>query len=102
MSTERTPARKKAQAVAKYLRGDRPDYVYIFRYLREELEISVPQRTQKLPYVLSAEELQRYYQVVWAGQNMQDAVLSKLLMYTGVRVSELVNIPGSDVDLGEG
>lgn len=104
MSSERTPARKKARELAKYLRGERPDYGYLkdlFRYLREELEISVPQRMQKLPYVPSTEDLQRYYQVVWAGQNLQDAVLIKLLMYTGVRVGELVKIQLGDVDLGQ-
>ncbi len=99
----RTPARKKAKEMAKYLRGERPDYIYmkeLFRHLRQELEISIPKQTQKLPYVPSEEEIQRYYQTVWDGQNLQDVVLIKLLLYTGVRVGELVKIQIADVDLG--
>src|SRR6266540_1594500 len=89
----RTPARKKAKELAKYLRNERPDYLYmkeLFRHLREELEITVPRQPQKLPYVPTEEEIQRYYQVVWESENLQDAILIKLLLVTGVRVGELV------------
>ena len=104
MSSERTPARKKARELAKYLRAERPDYTYmkeLFRHLRAELEITVPRQQRKLPYVPSEEEIQRYYEVVWEGQNLQDVVLIKLLLYTGVRVGEVVKIQLTDVDLGE-
>ena len=104
MSGERTPAPKKARELAKYLRGEHPDYAYlkeVFRHLRAELEITVPKATHKLPYVPSEEEIARYYQVVWAGQNVQDALLIKVLLYTGVRVGELVKIQLADVDLGQ-
>ncbi len=36
----RTPAKRKAQQLAKHLRGERPDYAYlkdVFRHLRDEL-----------------------------------------------------------------
>jgi integrase/recombinase XerD len=102
--TPRTPARKKAKELAKYLRGERPDYLYmkeLFRHLREELEIKVPRQQQKLPYVPTEEEIQRYYQVVWESENLQDAILIKLLLVTGVRVGELVKIQLADVDLGQ-
>jgi integrase/recombinase XerD len=104
MNTERTPARRKARELAKYLRGERPDYTYLkdlFRYLRAELGVTVPKQQRKLPYVPSEEEIQRYYQVVWEGQNLQDVVLIKLLLYTGVRVGEVVRIRLDDVDLGQ-
>jgi len=47
--TPRTPACKKAKELAKYLRGERPDYLYLymkelFRHLREELEIKIPRQ----------------------------------------------------------
>jgi integrase/recombinase XerD len=79
----------------KLLGGEQPDYNYlksVFRYLREELEISVPKEGKKLPSVPTSEEMQRYYQAVWKTRNVQDMVLIKTLLYTGVRVSELVNI----------
>ncbi len=44
-------------------------------------------------------ELRRYYEVVWQSQNMGDLVLIKTLLYTGVRVSELVRIRLNDLDL---
>jgi len=97
----RTPARKKAQQLARHLRGEHPDYVYlkqVFRHLREELEIEIPREPKRLPHVPSEEEMRRYYQVVWQTRNFGDMVLIKALFYTGVRVSELVNIRLVDVD----
>jgi integrase/recombinase XerD len=101
MKENRTPASKKAKEIAKLLRSEHPDYNYlktIFRHLRSELEISVPKEGKKLPLVPTSEELQRYYQAVWKTRNVQDMVIIKTLLYTGVRVSELVNIRLSDVD----
>jgi integrase/recombinase XerD len=102
MSDERTPAKKKAHELAKYLRLEHPDYNYlksVFRYLRAELEIQVPTTsTRQLPDVPTEEEIQRYYEAVWHARNVQDMVLIKTLLYTGVRVSELINIRLCDVD----
>ncbi|KOP26517.1 integrase [Hapalosiphon sp. MRB220] len=102
MNSQRTPAKKKAHELAKYLRGEHPDYNYlksVFRYLRDELEIQAPKTsTKQLPDVPTEEEIQRYYEVVWHTRNMQDMVLIKTLLYTGVRVSELINIRLCDVD----
>jgi integrase/recombinase XerD len=101
MKENRTPASKKAKEIAKLLRSEHPDYNYLkslFRHLREELEISVPKEGKKLPLVPTSEELQRYYQAVWKTRNVQDMVIIKTLLYTGVRVSELVDIRLSDVD----
>ncbi len=98
----RTPAHKKAQQLARHLRGEHPDYVYlkqVFRHLRAELEIEIPREPKRLPHVPSEEEMRRYYQVVWQTRNFGDMVLIKALFYTGVRVSELVNIRLVDVDL---
>jgi integrase/recombinase XerD len=104
MSAERTPARKKARELAKYLRAEQPDYAYlksVFYHLRRELEIAVPRAPQSLPAVPSEEEIGRYYAAVWEGHDLQDAAMIKLLLYTGVRVGELVNIKLGDVDLGK-
>ena len=97
----RTSAKKKAHELAQQLRGERPDYAYlkdVFRYLRVELEVEIPQASHKLPYVPSEAEIQCYYQTVWQAQNFSDMVLIKLLLYTGVRVSELCNMHLSEVD----
>ena len=43
-------------------------------------------------------EQRRYYEVVWQSQNVGGLVLVTTLLYTGVRVSELVRIDVNDVD----
>ncbi len=97
----RTPAKKKARQLAKHLRGERPDYAYlkqVFRHLREELEVEPEKAPKRLPYVPTEEEIRSFYETVWKARRTQDIVLIKTLLYTGVRVSELVNIRLSDVD----
>ncbi len=93
--SKRMPARKKAQQLARHLRGEHPDYAYlkeVFRHLREELAIAIPRPPQRLPPVPSEDELRRYYQTVWQTRRFGDMVLIKTLFYTGVRVRELTHI----------
>src|SRR5258708_13708901 len=95
MMTERTPPKKKAKELAKYLRAERPDYSYlksVFRALREELEIQVPHSPAQLPEVPTEEEIRLFYQAVWNCRNLTDMVLIKTLFSTGVRLSDLVAI----------
>lgn len=102
MKSGRIPAKKKAHQLAKYLRAERPDYAYlkqVFRELRAILEVPMPHPSHRLPDVPSDEEIRRYYEVVWQTRNFQDMVLVKTLLYTGVRVSELVNIRLTDIDV---
>ncbi len=100
-SIKRTPVRQKAKQFVKSLRQEYPDYDYLrelFRHLRNELSIEVTHKAKKLPYVPTEEEISKYYKVVWQARNMQHVVMIKTLLYTGVRVSELVNIKLNDVD----
>jgi integrase/recombinase XerD len=101
-ATARTPAKQKARQLAKYLRGERPDYAYlkeVFRCLRAELAVPVPRAPRRLPTVPTEDEIRRFYEAVWQGRRLGDAVLVKTLLYTGVRVSELVAIRLDAVDL---
>jgi integrase/recombinase XerD len=70
----------------------------IFRYLRLELEIKPDKKSKALPYVPTEEEVKKYYTVVWQSRNMQNVIIIKTLLYTGVRVSELVRILIADID----
>ncbi len=102
MEQERTPARKKAKELAKHLRAEHPDYHYlkrVFRELRSELEVEIPRSPKRLPSVPTEEEIQHFYEAIWQARRFTDMVLIKTLFYTGVRVSELVNIRLVDVDL---
>ncbi len=104
MTDPRTPAKKKARQLAKALRAERPDYAYlkrVFYHLRQELGIEVPRTSKKLPYVPSEEEIERYFETVWQSERIQDALIVKTLLYTGVRVRELVNIRLDNVNLNE-
>ncbi len=101
-SARRTPARQKARQLAKHLRGERPDYIYlkeVFRHLRTELDVEVQREPKRLPYVPTEAEIRRYYETVWKERRGGDVVLIKTLLYTGVRVAELVAIRLDDVDL---
>jgi integrase/recombinase XerD len=98
----RTPARQVARQLAKNLRAERPDYIYlkeVFRHLRTELDITVQREPKKLPYVPTQEEIRRYYEAVWQQRRGSDIVIIKTLLYTGARVAELVAIQLADVDL---
>ncbi|CCC86045.1 tyrosine recombinase xerC [Paenibacillus polymyxa M1] len=101
MNEKRTSPKRKAKELAKYIRGERPDYAYLkslFQHLRAELEVEVPKAAKKLPYVPTEEELKRYYDAAWQAKNFQDMMIVKTLLYTAVRVSELINIKLVDVD----
>lgn len=100
-ATTRTPVREKAKQFAKMLAKENPDYNYLrelFRHIRRELEVSHDQKLKRLPYVPTEEEIKKYYTVVWQSRNMQNVIITKTLLYTGVRVAELVRILISDID----
>jgi integrase/recombinase XerD len=97
----RTPAKQKARELATALRRERPDYLYlkeVFRSVRAELGIPVWRPAPRLPHVPSEAEIRRYYETVWQARRLDDLVLIKTLLYTGVRVSELVAIRLDAVD----
>ena len=99
---KRTSPKKLAQKLLKYFRPEVPDYNYIrsvFSHLRQELNVEVKAAPKKLPYVPTEDEIKRYYDAVWQSKNMQDMIIIKVLLYTGIRVSELIRVKLDDVDL---
>lgn len=99
----RTPVKEKAKQLLKLLKTEDPDYNYlreIFRHIRKELNVTVTTGSppKKLPQVPKEEEISKYYEAVWKSRNMQHVVMIKTLLYTGVRVTELIHIKLSDID----
>jgi integrase/recombinase XerD len=97
----RTPPSKMAKQLIKYLRPQRPDYNYLrdlFRHLRKELDVPVTTTLKKLPLIPTEEEIKKYYEAVWQAKNIEHMVMIKTLLYTGIRVSELIRVKISDVD----
>lgn len=97
----RTPTKDIVKKISKILRDERPDYVYLrdlFKKIRQEFDITVTTKAKKLPYVPTEEELKQYYHWVWQTKNIKHMILIRVLLYTGIRVQELVNIQLSDLD----
>ena len=97
----RTPPSKLAKQLIKYIRPQRPNYNYLrdlFRHLRKELDVPVTTTPKKLPLIPTEEEIKKYYEAVWQEKNIQHLVMIKTLLYTGIRVSELIRVKISDVD----
>lgn len=100
---ERIPPKKMAQKVTNLLRKQRPDPSYVkkvFQYVREDLGIKgCAVRSKRLPELMTNEELKRFYEAVWFSSNRSHMIMLKLMLFTGIRNDELVNLTLRDVDL---
>jgi integrase/recombinase XerD len=101
---KRTPVRAKAKQIARLLDQEAPDYDYLrelFRHLRRELKVTVPKKEQTKHTVtpISVMELAQFYNTLKQESNNQNQIIIRTLLYTGIRVSELINILPEDVDL---
>lgn len=97
----RTPTRNIVKKISKIIRDERPDYIYLrdlFKKVRKEFNIEVTTQPKRLPYVPTEEELKQYYRIVWQTRNIKHMLIIKVLLYTGIRVQELVNIKITDID----
>lgn len=104
ISVDKMTVPQKAKQIAALLKTANPDYFYLkelFRQLRKELKIEVQNKPKNLPYVPSEEEIKKYYDAVWHSQNVKHMIMIKTMLYTGVRVGELIAIKIGDVDLKE-
>lgn len=99
-------AKAKSELVAQLVRLARKErlsydeFGYVCQQARKKLGLKKPKRERKLPQLLSADELARFFRAVSASGKVQHEIMLKLLFFTAVRVGELVNIEVDDVDLG--
>lgn len=75
------------------------DWRYVTRRVRQLCDLRPAKKPKKLPRVLTADEFRRFYKVVDQAEEVQHALMLRLLFYTGVRVSELCSIQVADIDL---
>lgn len=75
------------------------EFSYVCQQARKQLGLKKPPRERKLPQLLTAAELTRFFRAVREGGHVQHEILLKLLFFTAVRVGELVKIEVRDVDL---
>jgi integrase len=75
------------------------DWRYISRRVRQLCDLRPDKKPIKLPRVLNADEFRRFYQVVDRAEDVQHAIMLRLIFYTGVRVSELCRIEVAEIDL---
>jgi integrase len=93
---------KLVRDITRLVRRARLDYEGFRRVcaqVRKEAGLRRPPRSRRLPRILPEASLKRFYEAIERGGNLQHEIMLKLLFYTAVRVSELVNIRVDDVDL---
>lgn len=101
-----SPEKAKSEVINQLVRLARKErltydeFGYICQQARRKLSLKKPKRERRLPQLLTGEELHRFFKAVADGGQVQHEIMLKLLMFTAVRVGELVRIESGDVDLG--
>ena len=78
---------------------DYEDWRYVAKKVRQVCDLRPEKKGRRLPRVLTTEEFRRFYQIVDRAEDVQHALMLRLLFFTAVRVSELCNIGISEVDI---
>ena len=101
MSAQKAKSEIVAQLVrlARKERLSYDEFAYVCQQARRKLKLEKPKRERRLPQLLTAEELNRFFKAVRDGGQVQHEIMLKLLLFTAVRVGELVNIKVTDVYL---
>lgn len=102
------PANEKAKSeivsklvlMARKERLDYDDFLYVCQQARRKLGLRRPKRQRKLPQLLNETDLKRFFRAIQDCGNVEHEIMFKFLFFTSIRVSELVHIKVSDVDLG--
>lgn len=88
--------------VARIVRRAGLDYEgwrYVAKQVRKECALRPAKKGRRLPRVLNADDFRRFYEAVDKADDVQHALMLRLLFQTAVRVSELCGIQVGDIDL---
>lgn len=72
---------------------------YISKRVRKACDLKPAVKGRKLPRVLSADDFRRFYEAVDKADDVQHALMLRLLFFTGTRISELCHMLVGDIDL---
>jgi integrase/recombinase XerD len=84
--------------IARKERLSYADFVYVCQQARRKLGLRKAKKERRLPRLLPAADLERFFRVIQECGVLQHEIMLKLLFFTAVRVSELVGIRVEDVD----
>ena len=87
--------------LARKERLDYQEFLYICQQARKKLGLRKPRRERKLPQLLPATELKKFFRVLQKCGDVQHEIMLKLLFFTAVRVSELVRIKVVEIDFDQ-
>ena len=88
--------------VARIVRRAGLDYEgwrYIAKQVRKECALRPAKKGRRLPRILNADDFRSFYEAVDKADDVQHALMLRLLFQTAVRVSELCGIQVGDIDL---
>lgn len=97
----KSEAVKKIVYVVRQHRLSYDAFIAVCQQVRLKLKMKKPKKERKLPELLSLTELKKFFKTVQKCGDTQHEIMLKLMLYTAVRVSELVNIQVDDVDLDD-
>ncbi len=98
----RLPPKVMAKKLVRALRTQHPDYHYlkkVFQHTRTLLALKTAPPVKRLPVLLTDVELVTFYQAIWQAHQLTHAVMLKLLLFTGMRNAEIVQLRPTDIDL---
>lgn len=100
---KRTPPKAMADQITRLLRKQHPDPSYVkkvFQHVRESLDLKGGSiQSKRLPELMTEDELRRFYKAVWYASDRTHMIMLKIILFTGIRNEELVNLMVKDVDL---
>jgi integrase len=88
--------------IARIVRRAGLDYEgwrYVAKQVRQECALRPAKKGRRLPRILNADSFRRFYEAVDRADDVQHALMLRLLFQTAVRVSELCGIEVGDIDL---
>src|SRR5271155_1294725 len=83
---------KKIVRVVRQHRLSYDAFIAVCQQVRLRLKMQKPKKERRLPELLSVAELKKFFKTVQKCGDTQHELMLKLMLYTAVRVSELVNI----------